>query len=454
MSQELQRYVEKTLNKYNIPAISLAVWKDGQLSTAASGILNINTGVEATPDSIFQIGSITKVFTTSLIMQLVDEGKVELDKPVKSYLPDFQIADEQASTLISVRQLLNHTSGIDGDFFPDDEGQTGNLIARYVDRCSALPLVHPVGEMFCYSNAAFTIAGRLVEVMRNMSWCQAIKQFIFEPLGMEHAIADPKEMIRYRTAMGHVLAEHNASEVWKLPERAYWSLGQAPAGTTVAMTATDLITFARAHLAGGTTVSGKPWLSEMAITAMQTPGKEWPLQSLIKRNAMGLGWMHSDYRTENTQVIHHGGTTMGFLAMLQVVPKQDTAFALLTNGLNPKAMTAITNELLSDLMAIDTKEPEPKAVSHPETFAHLIGHYESLDSAVDVAIENRQLKAVVTAKLDPVAPQTLNLKPLEEDCFAAYRDDGSRASNITFVNDDKTNAAYLFVGIRLVPKRN
>ena len=319
MLDSLQDYADQALSQYKIPAVSLALWQDGHLATAASGVLNLNTGVSATPDALFQIGSITKVLTTSLVMQLVDEGRVELDRPIRHYMPDFLVADEAASAEITVAQLLNHTSGIDGDFFPDDEGQTGNLIARYVDRCSALPLVHPVGERFCYSNAAFVVAGRLVEVLRGVTWAQAVKQFIFEPLGLDHSIADPKEMIRFRAAMGHVYGEGKHSQQWQLPERAYWSLGQAPAGTVAAMSAKDLITFAQAHLNGGLSTDGKPWLSPQSIQTMQSPTCDWPLQSQLKKNAVGLGWMISDYHQPQQRLIHHGGATMGFLSYLHRV---------------------------------------------------------------------------------------------------------------------------------------
>ena len=120
-------YLKQKKIKYQVPAISLAVWHKGQLHQAACGILNLEAGVEATIDSVFQIGSITKVMTTCLVMQLVDEGRVDLDMPVKYYLRDFIIADPEASATITVRQLLNHTSGMAGDFFPDDQGHQGNL---------------------------------------------------------------------------------------------------------------------------------------------------------------------------------------------------------------------------------------------------------------------------------------------------------------------------------------
>lgn len=201
---DFQSYAESLIDRHQIPAVSLAVLSNNQCYSAAAGILNIDTGVEANTDSIFQIGSITKVFTTSLIMQLVDEGRVDLDTPVKLYLRDFQIADIQATQNITVRQLLNHTNGIAGDYFADDCYAEGNAIARYLDRINLLPLVHSPGKNYSYSNAAFTVAGRLVEVILGCSWHQAIEERIFRPLGMKQAIADPTETLRFRAAIGHL----------------------------------------------------------------------------------------------------------------------------------------------------------------------------------------------------------------------------------------------------------
>ena len=104
-----QSYVDGIRERYNPPALSVAIWYNDTLYQAASGCLNINTGVEATTDSIFQIASITKVFTASLIVKLIEEGRVELDAPVKRYLRDFQVADPDLSETITVGQLLDQT---------------------------------------------------------------------------------------------------------------------------------------------------------------------------------------------------------------------------------------------------------------------------------------------------------------------------------------------------------
>ena len=163
--QSLQHYVDGLVEHYAIPALSLAIWHNKTLHRAAAGVLNSETGVEATTDSVFQSGSVTKVFTATLILQLVDAGRVALDKPVKHYLRDFQVADPQVTETVTVRQLLNHTNGLAGDFIVDDPVTGGNPIARYVDRCCLLPQVHPLGKYHSYSNAAYSIAGRLIEVV-------------------------------------------------------------------------------------------------------------------------------------------------------------------------------------------------------------------------------------------------------------------------------------------------
>src|SRR5512140_3520813 len=117
--------------RYRVPGASLAVALGDEQVELATGVLNAVTGVETTTDSVFQIGSITKLFTTTLIMQLVDEGRVTLDEPVRSYLPELSFADSVATESVTLRHLLTHTSGIDGDFFLDT-GRGDDCIERYI----------------------------------------------------------------------------------------------------------------------------------------------------------------------------------------------------------------------------------------------------------------------------------------------------------------------------------
>ncbi len=114
---DIQDRLDALARQHGVPGAALAIGFGGELLDFATGVINVNTGVATTPDSVFQIGSNTKLFTTTLIMQLVDAGDIELDQPVRRYLADFALANRAAADQITVRQLLTHTSGIQGDYF-------------------------------------------------------------------------------------------------------------------------------------------------------------------------------------------------------------------------------------------------------------------------------------------------------------------------------------------------
>lgn len=457
---DFQAYTESLINTHKIPAISLAVWHNGQLHEAAAGILNLETGVEATTDSIFQIGSISKVMTSSLVMQLVDEGKVDLDKPVKHYIRDFAIADEEATESITVRQLLNHTSGMDGDFFPDDHHQTGNPIARFVDRCNLLPLVHPVGEQYSYSNTAFAIAGRLVEVVTGTTWFDAIEERIFKPLGMNHAICRPMDVLRYRAAIGHIPNPESSGpdspDYWQQSEQLYLSLGQAPAGATITMSARDLITFARAHMNRGLTQNGERWLSETAIAEMQKPQIEIPSLSSVTNSHAGLNWGLHRLNTNGRLIYGHGGGTYGQMSMLRIVADQDTCIAVLVNAEHAEvAYQTVINALLKEWADFDLTEPEPSFVTVPdEQLAHYIGDYQSSGEHYAITLENGQLTALYKDLATKAPAVKTYLKPLDDALWMGFSEEGVPGGKLRFLEpDDSGHYRYIF-STRMLPRTN
>src|SRR3954466_9572919 len=161
----LDEHVASLLEKYDVPGAAWAVLHDGEVVDGAAGVLSKATGVEATADSVFQIGSVTKLWTSSLVMQLVDEGQVDLDALVRTYLPEFRLADEDAAAAITVRHLLTHTAGFEGDIFTDT-GVGDDCVEKLVTLLRDVPQLFPPGSMWSYNNAGFTVLGRLVEVLR------------------------------------------------------------------------------------------------------------------------------------------------------------------------------------------------------------------------------------------------------------------------------------------------
>jgi len=203
VASDLEARLREAIARQKVPGASIALFKDGTLETAAAGVANISSGVEMTTDTIMHIGSITKVFNTTL-MQLVDEGRIRLDAPVKTYLPDFRVADVEATEQITVKMLVNHTSGIDGDL-TRESGHDQERIVDAMGRIAAMGQIHQPGADVSYNNAGMVVAGYLVQYLTGKSWYDVVKERIFRPLGMNHAIVVPEDALLYRASVGHHL---------------------------------------------------------------------------------------------------------------------------------------------------------------------------------------------------------------------------------------------------------
>jgi CubicO group peptidase (beta-lactamase class C family) len=322
----LDERLPSLLQKHDVPGAAWAVLQGGQVVDGAAGLLSKATGVEATADSVFQIGSITKLWTGTLVMQLVDEGAIGLDEPLRTYLPEFRIADEAAAGQITVRQLLNHTAGFEGDIFTDT-GVGDDCVEKYVATLREVPQLFPPGERFSYNNAGFCVLGRLVEVLRGKPYDACLREHLIAPLGLTHAATGASEAIMFRAAVGHVEMEPGAGYV----PAPVWSLARsnAPAGSTLAMRPRDLVAFARMHLDDGRSADGAPVLAPGTAARMHDREVDLPELGLMG-TSWGLGFERFDLA--DGTIIGHDGNTIGQAAFLRMVPDAGLAVALLTNG--------------------------------------------------------------------------------------------------------------------------
>lgn len=322
----LREQLPALIATYDVPAASVAVLTPDGVVEHATGVLHLGTGVEATTDAVFQIGSITKLWTSTLVMQLVDEGLVDLDEPVRTYLPEFRIADEDAAARITTRMLLSHTAGFEGDIFTDT-GPGDDAVEKYLGVLHEVPQLFPPGEQFSYNNAGFCVLGRLVEVLREKPYDAALREHLVAPLGLTHVAPSPYEAIMFRAAMGHVELEpgtgFSPAPVWALAR------SNAPAGAMLAMTARDLVAFARMHLEDGRAADGTQVLAPGTAARMHERQVDLPYLGVMG-DAWGLGF--EIYDTAAGPVIGHDGSTIGQNAFLRMVPGAGVAVALLTNG--------------------------------------------------------------------------------------------------------------------------
>lgn len=356
-----------------VPAAAVAVVIDGEIVDHAVGVLSTATGVEATTESVFQIGSITKVWTATLVMQLIDEGLVELDEPIRTYLPEFRLGDDSATGSITVRQLLTHQAGFEGDIFTDT-GRGDDAIEKFVDLLAEMPQTFPPGFMFSYNNAGYIVLGLLVERLRGKTWEQALVEHIAAPLGLQRVSPSPYEAILHRVAVGHM----GPGEDGVATPAPMWAMARSnePAGSMLAMTARDLAGFARMHLAGGTAPDGTAVLSSSAVEAMRATTVHLPVITGLGA-AWGLGWEID--RDDDVRLYGHDGNTIGQASYLRIAQDARVAVVLLTNGGDgPGLLHDIVDPLLRELTGEGLPAaPVPSADPRPVDATGYVGTYSN-----------------------------------------------------------------------------
>ena len=328
------------IERHRVPGAVLGVLLDGNTSITAAGMLNVESGVGATPDSLFQIGSITKVYTATLALQLADEGSLDIDVPIAAVLPELRLAEPHATARVTMRHLLTHTSGIEGDHFVD-VGRGDDVLERYVRTCAELGFSHPVGATFSYCNTGYVIAGRAIEVLTGLTWDAALRARLLEPLGLTATVTLPEEVLRFRSAYGHTVEPEQPVRLAPAP---LLPRSCGPAGLIWA-TAADVLAFARAHM------DGFPALSDASRAMMRAPQVALPDPWTLGSH-WGIGWILYDW--DGRRVFGHDGATLGQAAFLRVVPDAGVAIVLLTNGGNAHDLyEELFRELLAELCELD-----------------------------------------------------------------------------------------------------
>ncbi|GAB3404782.1 serine hydrolase domain-containing protein [Flindersiella endophytica] len=432
----------------DVPGATVAVLAGDDVLERATGVLNLRTGVEATTDSVFQIGSVTKVWTATLVMQLVDEGLLDLDTPVREYLPGFRVADEKASTTITPRHCLSHTSGVEGDVFVEI-CRGDDAIERFVTEVlPEVPQLFSPGEMFSYCNAGFTILGRLIEVLRGQPYHEVLLERLAEPLGLRTVSPRADDAILHRAAVGHL----RSNGEWE-PARK-WASGFAgqPAGSMLSMTAGDLLGFARSHLNG----SGAVLASESRM-AMRVPQVDLPPTGGAATR-QGLGWVLEDW--PGGLVIGHDGGTIGQNANLRIAPEHGVAVVLLSNGGETgKLFRSVVGHVFQELAGIEVPgESEPSEHPEPVDPRRYVGRYETRVVRVDVEADaNGDLWRVIRLQneladmLQRSEPERHQIVRLSGETFITIGENGH--DTFAFVGDDGNGkAAFFFGGGRVRPR--
>jgi CubicO group peptidase (beta-lactamase class C family) len=431
----LVAFTEAKMREHRVPGVAVGIVDNGVITTRALGVVNVDDPLPVTDHTVFPIASISKTFAATAMMRLVEQGKVDLKAPVRKYLPDFKVRDENVSRDVTIWNLLTHSAGWEGQVAGPERGEDTmrNFVATVMPD---LMQIAPPTAAWSYNNAGYSVAGRVIEAVTGTSINRAMRELVFAPLSLAHAGTTPGDFIVNRFAAGHV----NRGEAPPALVRPYTHATSVTSGG-IGLCITDMMSYARFHLGDGLNTAGERVLSRESLELMKTP----QLEKQSTDDAIGLGWHIR--RVGGGRVAGQGGTAGGHILVLSIVPERNFAIGILTNAQNGwrliqdverEALRSYHNIVYAKNQAIahrglvETLPDVEPLKSQPDTKPYA-GRYLRPMNAVDVRVENG---ALVVQEL----PNTGDPRPVMPIAFfgpdrAVVTEGNDRGQSIEFIRD-------------------
>jgi CubicO group peptidase (beta-lactamase class C family) len=397
----LHDVVSTTSKQFNIPGVAVGVWADGKEISACHGVTSVDNPLPIDQDTLFLVASVTKTFTATTLMRLVAEGKVELNAPVRRYIPELQLKDKQAADKVMVLNLLNHTAGFDWRVNADT-GEGDDALERYVAKLAELKQIAPLGTRVSYSQAGYNLVGRTIEKVTGQTFEQAMASLVFEPLGLSHSFFARDDIMTRRFAVGHNRGEDGTLSIAR-PWR--HSRSDNPGGG-LASSVADLLLWARFHLGDGSAASGARVLPTNVLHQMKEPTAE--LRASTLGDAIGLSWFLRD--VDGVRTVGHGGSANGQFAELLIVPERNFAVISLSNA-GPDGIPfnqAIVRWALEHYLGLIDRDPEPIPFDAART-REIVGTYENemMRLTIDTVGARLRLEVLIKPEIRAAANQEL-----------------------------------------------
>jgi CubicO group peptidase (beta-lactamase class C family) len=445
LERELADLVRDLCERHRVPGVAVGVHLEGRDVVVCHGVTSVDDPLPITDDTLFFIGSTTKTVTATALMALAESGRLSLEDRVVDRLPGLPLSDTETLEQLTVGHLMDHTAGWVGDVVTDHEGPDA-LAAAVGEVAAGARQLTPPGTVMSYNNAAFIMAGRLLEQVTAESYETAVARLVLEPLGMDSTWSDARQVAQRRLAVGHVAAADGA--LISLPD---WPLdrGILPAGGLIS-SVRDQLRYARFHLHGG------PVLSDDGRLRMRR--RRVKVRSTI--TGVGISWLLN--RFGSTELVEHGGNVSNLhLSSFSLAPELGIAVTTLSNAAGGRELgPTVVDHVLRSLGA--TPSPAPAGRPLPPTWREdYPGRYDaglwsfvvSTDDKGRLTLEQRlhedapAVSPEVRATFD-VPPSPLVL--VDDDVVAPAGSPGKATGD--FVRDTDGNVQFLRYGLRLCRK--
>ncbi len=343
----LFEFINKTMNEWKVPGLAISIVKDGKvICSEGFGFRDVTKGLKVTPRTLFAIGSCSKAFTATTMGILVDEGKLDWDKPVREYLPSFKLKDPFASERMTPRDLVCHRSGL-----PRHDAMWYNSSASRKELFDRLQHLEPNKDfrtVYQYQNLMFMTAGYLVGQIMKTTWEDFVQEHIFEPLGMKDSnfsVEDSKRAPDFALPYGE-----RKDNVIEIPFRNIDTVG--PAGS-INSNVTDMAKWLLLNLNKGKH-SEKQIISEASLQQIHSP-QMISSQSIrydeLFYSSYGMGWGITAYRGH--LLLTHGGGIDGFTALVSLMPRDNIGMVILTNMSGTPLTSIVAYNAYDRLLGLD-----------------------------------------------------------------------------------------------------
>ncbi len=396
--------------RWNAIGLAGGMVRNGERTIVASGFANIDAGYPMREESLFLIGSISKIYTATLVMRLVEQGLFDLDTPVVNYVPDLRLNTDDVRDAITLRMLLSHTAGFDGDRFTD-YGRGDDSYQAAVNEFSSLIQWFKPGSFYSYNNAGFYLVGHIIQTLTGKSFETVMTEELFAPMNLRNTLLMPDDAFNRAIAAGHTVDRVHGVTLTRtrhLPRHINAAGG-------IMQSIGDLLTFAQMHLNKGE-INGKRIISAASAQLMQQP----VIDADTYNRHYGIGW--SIYTRSSGTSVGHGGSWGGHRANLILYPYHNFAFASLGNSnVAIYANNSLEDWVLEHELHI-TKPMPAKADLSPIELDAYTGIYQRHDSRFDVARTADGLRLTVidideTTGDESDQPRLFDLEPLEAGRF-------------------------------------
>lgn len=423
----IEEKIEKRRQELGIPGLSLAVVKDGQIIFIKGfGYKDFENKIPVTPDTQFAIGSITKSFTALSVLMTADEGKISLEDSPKKYLPYFKINDPVTDKNITVRDLMDHSSGLNRT---DLAMLTGKLSRReLIELAGEVRPMAKLDQKFFYNNIMYSAAGELVSAVQGQSWEAFVQKRIFTPLEMNNSMMSIAEMLRSKDySYGYEYNPETKATV-KFPlELAVRPLDGVAAAGAITSSVRDMSKWINFVLNNGE-INGNKLVSEKFF-------EEWlkPQNKVTPDGKMSysFGWFLKDY--EGLKGIGHGGNVPGFTSFAAMLPEKKLGFVMLTNvsasNFGNELTSMIFENLLGEKQPAQNEKSAQTTVENEFGVEKAIGKYRFEQLGIDVEIQqkNGKLLAIIPGQpvyeLENIAGRKFKIANAPAGFFVTFNED-------------------------------